>query len=227
MLPALKKMKSLIDAGAIGDVHLIRASCAGDVLSDGTHAIDSVRYLAGDVPVRWLLGQVYRDEPNPDQEPGVGFDARGGYRYGHPVETGAIASWEFETGVRAELNCGQMMLSGRWYQDYEVFGSKGRIWRLTDSQKPNLQIQDEQGGFRAVEHDQEEDPVQELCFTTFQDTLISGEAHPLAGTSALQDMEIVTAIYESARLGKRLKFPIDQDCFPLELQLKEQPAWRA
>mgnify|MGYP004008506607 CR=1 FL=1 len=62
----LRRMRELIAEGAIGDITLIRASCAGDVLTDGTHAIDSMRFLAGDVPVEWVFGSVYRTRVDPD-----------------------------------------------------------------------------------------------------------------------------------------------------------------
>src|SRR6185503_594964 len=112
-------MRRLMEVGAIGTVELIRASCPGDLLSDGTHAIDSIRHLAGDAPVRWVFGQDCRDRPDPAEPGGAGYDVSGGWRYGHPIETGAFAVLGFASGLRAELFTGSLHLKGRQYQDFE------------------------------------------------------------------------------------------------------------
>ena len=55
----LTEMRRLAQDGAIGEVEVLRTSSAGDILTDGTHAIDSLRFLAGDADVEWVLGQVH------------------------------------------------------------------------------------------------------------------------------------------------------------------------
>ena len=49
--------RELIERGAIGEVRLIRMHCAGDFLTDGTHAVDSALWLLGDPEVDWVFGQ--------------------------------------------------------------------------------------------------------------------------------------------------------------------------
>ena len=140
--PPYTTMRRLMIAGAIGKVELIRGSCAGDLLSDGTHAIDSIRWLTGDAPVRRVRGQVGRDRPNPAEPRGGGYDGSGGWRYGHPIESGAQAILEFDEGLRAELFTGRFQPRGRGYQDIEVFGTGGRLWRAGDQAGEPLLIQD-------------------------------------------------------------------------------------
>jgi predicted dehydrogenase len=116
----LLEMRSLIEEGALGDVEWVRASCAGDLLTDGTHAINSVRFLLGDPPAQWVLGQIFRPKPGPHLPPDLASFT--GFRYGHPVEAGAVGLIQFAGGVRAEIFTGKAQLPGRPYQDYEEIG---------------------------------------------------------------------------------------------------------
>ena len=226
-MPVFTTMRRLIAEGAIGKPLMIIGSNAGDVLSDGTHFVDTVRHLVGDSDLKWLLAQIYRDQPNREEPKAMGFNASGGWRYGHPIETGAFAVMEFANGIRAEVHSGKTVLPGRWYQHYEVIGSEGRLLRPNDSGQPNLLIQDAQaGGYRAVEFDPFPDlglvspDVMAVIFRQFARSLWFNEPHPLSGESALKDQEIVMAIYESARTHTRITPPLLQDRFPLELMIE-------
>jgi UDP-N-acetyl-2-amino-2-deoxyglucuronate dehydrogenase len=220
------RMRALIADGAIGDAHLFRGGCAGDLLSDGTHLVDTIRFLAGDAEVRWVFGQVHREPcDDPPRKPG-GVQLRfGGFRYGHPVETGAFAVWEFDTGARAEILCGDLRLADRAYGDYEVWGTKGRLWRAGDVADPALLIQDESGGWRPVEAIEPSEPhaissaAARESYRLFAATIDAGADHPLSGDSALKDLEIIMAIFESARLRSKIALPLDQPRFPLEIMI--------
>jgi predicted dehydrogenase len=223
MGPDLWTMRRLIDEGAIGEVYLLRGSCQGDLLSDGTHLIDSLRWLAGDQPVRWVLGQTYRDLPDPEEERGIGFHRSGGYRYGHMIESGAMAVLEFESGLRAEMFTGDVRVPERPYQDYEVYGSQGRLWRYGDRAQPPLRIQDEQsGGYREVPNDADAPQnARTNMYAAFARTIDEGTPHPLSGESALADQEVIMAIFESARTHARIELPLQQEAFPLLLMYPE------
>jgi len=223
MGPDLLTMRRLIDEGAIGEVYLVRGGCQGDLLSDGTHLIDSLRWLAGDSPVQWLLGQIHRETPDPEEEHGIGFHRSGGYRYGHMVENGAMAVIEFESGLRAEMFTGSMHMRGRPYQDYEVLGTKGRLWRNGDQADPPLRIQDEEaGGYRVLSNDPDAPAhAQVNMYAAFAQTIREGTPHPLSGESGLADLEVIMAIHESARTHNRIEFPLEQETYPLLLMYPE------
>ena len=226
--PALRMARMLIEKGAIGDVRIIRASCPGDILTDGTHAIDSARYLAGDANATWVFGNVYRRSYQPDEKGGKGCVIRNGYRYRHacPIEDGGVGIWEFENGIRAELFSGTVRIPGRAYQDYEVVGSKGVLWRRGDTDEPNLLMRvDDSAGWVPVHLDDTADNVE--CVARNYDGLAgiiaSGSGHhPLAGTSAQKTLEIIMAIYESARLGARIDLPLQQDRYPMDIMDEEE-----
>ncbi|MBM3459450.1 MAG: Gfo/Idh/MocA family oxidoreductase, partial [Armatimonadetes bacterium] len=141
MLGSLVRMRELLLEGAVGEVQVLRGSCQGDLLTDGTHVVDSLLHLAGDADPMWVFGNLYRTPTTEGEERGMGFKASGGYRYGHPVESGAFGLWEFGDGVRAEVFCGGLHLPGRQYQDYEVLGTAGRLWRTGDRDQPGVLFQ--------------------------------------------------------------------------------------
>jgi UDP-N-acetyl-2-amino-2-deoxyglucuronate dehydrogenase len=224
LMPVFVTMRRLIEEGAIGQVELIRGGCAGDVLSDGTHTIDTIRHLAGDAEVKWVFGQIYRGPPDPDEPRAQGYHVSGGWRYGHPVEEAAMAVFEFETGLRAEIFTGKMQPRGRRYQDYEVFGTEGRLRRAGDQADPPLLIQreDESGGWQPAPVDGT-DPKATIATSLeqFARMIREGADHPLSGASGLKDLEVVMAVYESARLRGRVELPLQQPRFPLEIMVEQ------
>jgi UDP-N-acetyl-2-amino-2-deoxyglucuronate dehydrogenase len=223
MSPPILKMKELIDEGAVGEVELYRGSCGGDLLSDATHLVDTIRFLAADAPVTWVFGGLHREiGPEVARNPKHVQLASAGFRYGHAIETGAFGIFEFATGVRTEVLCGDLRLMKRAYGDYEVFGTQGRLWRPGDGADPPLLIQDQRGGWRPVEGLSMQDEYAETaaaCYRRFGRMVTEGAEHPLSGESALADLEIIMAIFESARLRQRIELPLQQDRFPLEMMI--------
>jgi predicted dehydrogenase len=220
LLPVFVTLRRLIEAQAIGQVELIRASCAGDILSDGTHLVDTVRHLTGDAEVKWVFGQTYRQPSNADEPKSQGYAVSGGWRYGHAVEDGAMAVIEFETGLRVELFTGRMQAKGRRYQDYEIFGTEGRLHRPGDASNPVIQTT-ENASWQPVTIEPGEDDAIITGLSQFARMIGYGESHPLSGNSALKDLEICMAIYESARLRNKIELPLNQPRFPLDILIEQ------
>jgi len=229
----LLEARRLIDAGALGEVRLLRGHCAGDFLSDGVHMIDSLLWLAGDAEVDWVLGQVH------------GVNAAS-VRYGHLVEQGAMAVVQLKRGPRLELFCGDLAEPSRIYQDYEAIGTKGQLWRTGDVHRPNLFVRGEQGGsWMAGKDDWAYKPVAgsvphgcgwtpvvldpsahadnaiEAAYDRFVRCLLDGGSHPMSGAVGYRNLEVVMAIFESARLRARIGLPLRQREHPFELILTE------
>lgn len=220
-----RTMRRLIDTGAIGRVYLMRASCAGDFLSDGTHGVDSLLYLNGDANVKWVIASMHRPEVEPglpDQTDETIFTGR---RYGHLVESGMVVTIEFDNGVRGELFTGDMKLPERDYQDIEIFGTEGRLWRAGDEAKPGVAIQDSAaGGWRAADDGTEPEEWTlgiRRVLKRYAESLRTGRPFPLDGNIAFQGFEVVMAAYESARIGKRIDLPLRQERFPLDIMMEE------
>ncbi|MGE5557099.1 MAG: Gfo/Idh/MocA family protein [Bacillota bacterium] len=228
MMPVFKTMRRLIREGVIGDVYLMRGVCPGDFLSDGTHTVDTLLWLNGDGnDAEWILGQVHREKPMEKKEDNR--SNRTGWRFGHPVETGAMAVVNFKNGVRAEIFTGDMRYPGwnlphpGWaYQDIEVFGAGGRLWRGGDAADPQLRIWDEKaGGWREVELDPNPEPdIFKYVFKEFASFIRGCGDFPLCADKAIRGMEIVMAVYESARLHEKIWLPLKQERFPLEMMVE-------
>jgi predicted dehydrogenase len=218
--PYMTMRKAIVD-GLIGDVYLIRGICAGDFLSDGTHTIDSLLYLNGDCAVEWVLGQIYRGPFASEEDQKKNRYAYNGKRFGHNTERGAISSFQLANGVRCETISGdQMLMSGRWYQDIEVFGSKGRLWRNNDQSDPPVKI-NTKGEWEALPLIDTEfgDSGLMNAHKMFAETVLKGTPHPMSMENAMRGFEVVMSIYESARLNARIVLPLEQDEFPLDLIL--------
>lgn len=238
------EMKRLIDTGAIGEVKSLRLHNAGDLLSDGTHAIDALMFLANDCGAEWVLGQVHHEAK---QECSCKKDGnKRNFRVGHAVETGLFGVIKLANGWRAEIYNGDLVPVRSPYQEYIVEGDKGRLWRTGDITKPNLFIQDAGGGdwlpgidqwmykpvpspsaqvvnygWRPIEGQMDEHAII-TGYRAMITELETGTPSPLRGATALKGFEIVMALYESARTNQKTTFPLKQDRFPLDLMFEEK-----
>lgn len=129
----LKAMREAILSGAIGRVRRLILQCAGDLLSDGTHLLDSLDFLLDGLQPEWIQASLHRCDPatQPPSKDGR-QDRAPGWRFGHPVECGLVATLRYGGGIVVELRCGDAVEPYTDYQCYEVEGSAGRLWRPGD-----------------------------------------------------------------------------------------------
>ncbi len=231
----LQHIRTLITTGAIGKVQTIRAYCPGDLLSDGTHSIDNVLFLAGDPDITWCFGSIDDDGTNE--------------RYGHPIEDGHAGFFgthatPTEDSIRFEYACGSLRPDFTSYQDLEIIGSAGSIRRCGDLLQPNVFINnneagelslqldkgpwvfhpspDDQGGpWNSIQTPKPENYIN-TAYTRLAQTLRDGTIHPMNGHHALRVQEIIMALYESARLHQRIELPLTQMEFPLALMRQHE-----
>ncbi|MEZ4683924.1 MAG: Gfo/Idh/MocA family oxidoreductase [Caldilineaceae bacterium] len=109
--PCYRTARDLVADGAIGDLIQLHGICMGDLLTDGTHNIDLLRFYAGDSPIKWVFGQVDVSEVK--------------YRYGHLTERGSVVHFEFASGVRGLMELGTAAPPA--YQKAYLYGSNGFI----------------------------------------------------------------------------------------------------
>lgn len=219
--PEWRMAKELIEQGRIGEVRTVIGNAltgrpspgwhadvanvgGGPLLHDGTHLLDGLRYLCGDV--RWVWGHIERRTP------------------GIRVEDMAVSTMEFQSGAHGFVEGGGL----RRYFNFEldVQGSEGRIMignavlRLfVTAPSPRYE------GF--VEFTEIPFPTNGFAsyFPAIADDLV--EAHetgrdPLStGEDGRGALELTFAIYESARRGERLTAPFRLRGNPLMRALEE------
>jgi predicted dehydrogenase len=214
--PKFARARALIEEGAIGAPELLCGIAAGDLLSDGTHTVDALRYFAGDVPVSWVMGNVdlRPREVREEQVGRVGYreavpGERYTVRYGHPIESGAFAALCFVDGVRATLELG--VCARPSYQRFVLYGTDGMIKVSGDRPaegEPLLQVRGTAGdGWEVVEGVGETNGFAREIGLLF-DSLERGTPHPLDGRSARATHEVLMAVFESARRPGRVDLPL-------------------
>lgn len=213
-LPAYTLAKDLIAEGAIGDVQQI-VSCGGDGLPNySSHQTDMYRYLLSDDECTWVMGNVERKTDM--------------FERGTRVENCALGVFQFSKGARALLLSD---LVPNYYQGALIYGSKGTINITTTS----LQLLNESTGGRWQLHEpdgkffkvaEEGDRFEWLEGGAAQaDELadwIEGkvDTHRGRGENGYRALEMIHAIYESARCHEKVVMPMQTRVNPLDLMVE-------
>ncbi|MFH1085595.1 MAG: Gfo/Idh/MocA family oxidoreductase [Chloroflexota bacterium] len=116
-LPAWRQVQALIEAGELGELRYLRATCQGNLLEQGTHLVDMALFYNGYRPIEWVLGQIDGLE---------GLD-----KPGASAPDAALAEIAFADGVRATLTIGTVGHhvpgeTNKWHHfAIEAYGSAG------------------------------------------------------------------------------------------------------
>ncbi|MCX6971055.1 MAG: Gfo/Idh/MocA family oxidoreductase [Verrucomicrobia bacterium] len=199
-------VRTFIKNGGLGDLVELRGYCAGDLLGDGTHVIDSLLAVAGDPEVTEVLGALDLSHV--------------GLRHGHPVEAGSHLEIQAGHAVQVSVATGSFA-ARRAYQEYHVIGSRGSLWRAGDILAPNWFISDGQPGTHAAAFDPKlwftyPQPVATgglwrefdcgglnsingatAAYEQIVASLATGAPHPLDGRRTLTVQNVITAGYQS------------------------------
>lgn len=221
--PKFTRARELIEEGTIGEPELFCGIAAGDLLTDGSHTVDALRFFARDAPVEWVMGgvDVRPREVRPEMVGRVGYQASQPgelytTRYGHPVEAGAFAALRFTTGVRATLELGNCARPG--YQRFQLYGTDGMINVSGDrpaENEPYLQVRRKGAAeWETVEGVEAQNGFAREVTLLFE-SLEQGTSHPLNARSARATHEVLMAVFESARRPGRIDLPLESAHSPL------------
>lgn len=211
----------LIKAGTIGEIVQINGICGGDALTDGTHLIDMTRWLNGDSEVTAVFGAIDmtdKGDINPDGMGTVEFN-KTRMRYGHHIESGSLATLFFANGVRGHLEMGNLARPG--YQRFIIEGTLGRIEISGDQDFDDgtkVKVYLNSGEPVTVAPSSNDGPMVDVLADMIA-TIETGATHRMSGDSGREDLEIVNAIYESARRHMIITLPLTVLESPLEAML--------
>ena len=211
-LPAYTLARQMIEDGEIGDVRLI-TSVGGDGLPNySSHQTDMYRYLLGDVDCEWVMGNVERQTDQWER------DTR--------IEDRALAVFGFKNDAQAMLLSD---LTPDHWQGARIYGSTGMIEITTEELRL---INSKTGGsWKLYQPDGEFFKFGAERFEWVEAG--AGQARELAewvsgkrdshrgqASHGYKALEMIHAVYESARVHERVMLPMKTLDNPLELMIE-------
>ncbi len=193
--------KKMLDDGAIGQ--LVRQECeCGNIYDSGTHFIDMFSFFQGEVPAKWVIGQVdYRIE---------------NLVFGGHCENQQVVLTEYENGVFGLIMTGAGeakpvgAINRLMGTDGEIQVGVGEVpirYRLQGEKDwtcPDTNGESIHGPYFI-----------ERAIADVVDCLLTGRKCQLDASNALIATEIIFGAYESSRRRGRVDFPLDIDDNPL------------
>ena len=186
--PGWTEPRGLIDRGAIGKVHLMRAVRHGPpLLTHHTHQTNLMMYYLSDEPVLWVLGQIHRDGPHQSE----GIDA----------EMQALGFLQFQSGGVGIIEAGQYEPKA----DGQIFivGEEGDIRVL--GRQTELRNASTGGQWQPVPADDNPN-----IFHDWIQWIEGGPEHRCSCRNGLATLEALLAIYESSRARGRVELPLQK-----------------
>ena len=213
-LPAYTMARDLIAQGAIGRVSLILSFGGQGLPNYSSHQTDMFRYLLGDADCRWVMGNVERKTDR--------------FERTTRIEDAAVAVFEFVGGARALILAD---VAPTYFQGAQIFGTDGQI-NLTTEEVQVLNA-DTGGSWRSHR------PDGRFCTLAAEGTNFewreggAGQAAELAdwitgaadthrgrAENGYKALEMIHAVYESARCHERVMLPLQTRVNPLDLMVE-------
>lgn len=192
--------RELIGEGAIGKPLMVTVETGEGLLNCGTHVVDATRYLLGDPETEWVMGAVER---NTDR-----------WERNIRIEDCGMALIQFRGGAQALI---QSDLTGTsQVEAYRVRGTDG----LLEVEQRSLRVLRGEGeGWEKIDTGYGEpwtEQARELL------TWIEGKSeHRGAAPQARATLEILMALYQSAREHAVVRTPLQEGRNPLDLMVEE------
>jgi predicted dehydrogenase len=208
--PGWEKARELVQQNAIGQPLFVTNKVADGLTNWGTHSIDGSRFALGDPKAQWVMGAVERRTDR--------------YERDTAVEDSCMGLVHFEGDIQLFIQS-DLMRQGAAAGHFQIKGTEGFLEvrengvRLMNAfyggwQEVDLGLRE---GFRAIGGHTNAAQVRELI------AWIEGKIpeHRNAGTTARDTVEIMMALYESARQHKVIHLPLQEKGYPLELMIQE------
>lgn len=212
-LPSYTLARNLIAEGAIGKVHMIQSFASDGLPNYSSHQTDMYRYLLGDIECDWVMGNVERKTDRHERST--------------RIEDAAIGVFHFTNDAVA------LVLSDvtpTVYQGALIFGSEGMI-NMTTS---NLMLlnKDTGGSWKLHEPDGQFFKVADLGDRFEWQEAGAAQALEMAdwiegkgdfrndGLNGYKALQMVHAVYESARMHEKVLLPMETRDNPLDLMVE-------
>jgi len=194
--------KELIKDGSIGKLFRIYALCGGGDLKDNaTHTVDLMRFIHGDRQIEWVFGQIEK----------IG-DLK---RYGLDSEQFALGYMKFDDNTRGIIEVGDDTAPG--YHYIYCYGTEGEI-ELGVPGGPGIRMKTKatNGDWVVPQTPAGIGPIEDLI-----ESIEKNRQHRSSGYQGRATHEVLMAIYESSRLRRRIRLPMQEKESPLTLMIRE------
>lgn len=213
-LPSYTLARDLIAQGAIGRVSLMLSFGGHGLPNYSSHQTDMFRYLLGDEDCRWVMGNVERKTDR--------------FERSTRIEDAAVAVFEFAGGARALILAD---VAPTWFQGANIYGTDGQInltteevqvlnaesggsWRTHRPDGRFFKLADEGEAFEWREGGAGQAAELADWITGAADT------HRGRGENGYKALEMIHAVYESARCHERVMLPLQTRVNPLDLMVE-------
>jgi predicted dehydrogenase len=213
-LPSYTLARELIAEGAIGEVQMIVSFGGQGLPNFSSHQTDMFRYLLGDDECVWVMGNVERKTDR--------------YERTTRIEDCAVAIYQFAGGARATIlaDVTPMLIQGA-----HIYGSDGMInltterlqllnrqtggmWELREPDGSFFKVAQEGHNFEW--HEGSTGQADELADWVEGKT----ESHRGRGENGYKALEMIHAVYESARCHEKVVLPLQTRLNPLDLMVE-------
>jgi predicted dehydrogenase len=200
---AWQEAKRLVQSGAIGEVKRLWSAVGAGMMNTGTHCLDFQMFVLGDVTPVWVMGAVERKTDR--------------YIFGHRVEDRCFGVIGYPGEVEGVI---ENDMNGIYQLGATIYGSEGIIEvhdnslrSLTAAGKQEFKPREaERSGYGQAHVDQAYGIVDWLEGKT--DDYIGSAKQGRAA------MEVMMAVYESARLHERVMLPLLTRANPLDVAVE-------
>jgi predicted dehydrogenase len=195
------KARELIGEGAIGALQTITARSGEGLLNCGTHVVDAMRYLAGDPETEWVMAAVERKTDR--------------YERNVRIEDCCMGLIQFKGGVQALIQSD--LTPDSWsVEHYQARGTDGIL--ETDSRTVRY-MNGSSGGWVVIEPEYEDPWV--LQARDAARWVEGGDGHRGDARQARHTVEIMMAMYQSARNHEVVRAPLEEPDYPMDKMVEE------
>jgi predicted dehydrogenase len=195
------KARELIGAGTIGAPQMVTARSGEGLLNCGTHVIDAFRYLLGDPETEWVMGAVERKTDR--------------FERNVRIEDACLGLIQFAGGAQALIQSDLTPKS--WsVEEYQVRGTDGL---LETNHQTVRYINGSTSGWTVIEPESHDPWVLQARDTVRW--VEGGEGHRGDARQARYTVEIMMAMYQSARDHEVVRMPLKETGYPMDRMFEE------
>ena len=215
--PGWTEARRLVSEGAVGKPTMVTGYVVDGLLNTGSHVIDGMRYVLGDPQAAWVMGAVERKTDRWERD--------------MPIEDCCLGLTSFVGGAQALLQVDLTAYSSA--DHFTVQGTEGLLMVGPDSLRL---ISADNSGEETRPTPWEAQTESAAAWVGFEDYFhiaYTAQAQGLKawldeeigyrseGTETRHTVEIMMALYQSAREGEVTRLPLTEEAYPLSAMLAE------